>query len=84
MSADGVAEVKTALQGRVGKGEGLDLVRRWQSSTGNASDQVRAVAQRVRVVEDEFLDYPAKQALAWLNRLEENLAFVARKLGANK
>jgi len=84
MADDAVSQVRTALQGKVGNGEGLALVRSWMASVRSAADEVSSVQRKLSVVEDEFLDRPAQQSRAWLDRLNDNLDHLARKLSAGQ
>ncbi|BCJ29597.1 hypothetical protein [Actinocatenispora sera] len=84
MADEALAQVRTALQGKVGNGEGLALVRSWAASVRSAADEVASVQRKLSVAEDEFLDRPAQQSFSWLTRLSENLDHLARKLSAGQ
>ncbi|BCJ27497.1 hypothetical protein Asera_16050 [Actinocatenispora sera] len=84
MADDALRQVRTALQGKVGNGDGLALVRSWMSSVRSAADEVASVQRKLSVAEDEFLDRPVAQSRAWLDRLNDNLDHLARKLSAGQ
>ncbi|MEV0843319.1 MULTISPECIES: hypothetical protein [Actinocatenispora] len=84
MADDALRQVRTALQGKVGNGEGLALVRSWMASVQSARDEVASLGRKLSVAEDDFLDRPADQSRAWLDRLNDNLDHLARKLSAGQ
>ena len=84
MAADGLAQVKAALNNGQSNDEGVALVRSWMRGVENARSALIAVGPSMATAEEEFLDHPAKQAHGWLSQLTERLEFLARTLSAGR